>query len=73
VVKRVKKKLIEKKIDEEKIKSFFEASDIPSQCLFFWELILLNNCIMCDEQDIIKNRQRNLVLSRSKKLEVETP
>ena len=66
------KNLLKKSLGEEIITSFFGASVVPSQSLCFWEEVPMNNYVTCDDQDGIKNGQRNLVLGRSKTLEVKT-
>jgi len=60
------KNLLKKSLGEEIIISFFGASVVPFQSLCFWEENPMNNCGMCDDQDRIKNGQRNLVLGSSK-------
>jgi len=67
----MRKNLLKKNLVEEIIK-FFGVSVVPSQSLCFGEKLPMNNCVMCDGRDGIKNGQRNLVLGGSKALEVET-
>lgn len=69
------KNLLKKNLVKEILTSCFGASVVPSQRLYFLEEIPMNNFVMCDDQDGIKNGQKehsSLGVGRSKTLEVKT-